>query len=106
MTVINRSLGCMWGRLILPGDHLVRTMYNPGLDGSPYSTALELPEALVFHLRSLGSATFITLGSGSAAFTSPSTPNMAAAAPAIQSFPSTVRVMSVSLLFLQARRPI
>src|SRR5580704_4850043 len=97
---MNRSLGCMCGRLIWPGDHLVRTMYSPGLDGSPYSTAVELPEALVVHLRSAGRLTFITFGSGSAAFTRPNSPNMEAAEAAINALRSNrVRVMSVSLTY-------
>src|SRR5260221_12828198 len=80
--------------LMCPGDHLVRTMYRPGLAGSPYSTAVELPDGLVVHLRFAGSVYASALGSGSAAFTRPNIPNMEAAEAAINRLRSNrVRVI-------------
>jgi hypothetical protein len=60
---------------------------------------VEFPEALVLHLMLSGSVTFITLGSGSAAFTRPNTPKIEAAEAAINILRSNrVRVMMFSLL--------
>ena len=39
-------------------------MYIPGLDGSPYSTAVELPEGLVLHLMLSGRLYLHDLGIG------------------------------------------
>src|SRR5512143_171601 len=57
----------MCGRLKLPGSHLMRMTYGPGLLGSPNSTAVSLvPAALRTHLISLGGTTSTAFGSTSA----------------------------------------
>jgi hypothetical protein len=82
-------------------------MYRPGFEGSPYSTAVELPDGLVVHLMFAGSVYANAFGSGSAAFTRPNNPKKDAAEAAIKTLRSNrVRVMSVSFLFLPTRRPI
>src|SRR5262249_51585566 len=53
-TVMNRSLGWKWGRLIWCGPHLIRTMYGPGLLGSPRITASFAPSGVSFHSIWLG----------------------------------------------------
>src|SRR5207247_2514122 len=55
MTTKKRSFGWKCGRLMLPGSHLMRTTYGPGLLGSPKSTACSLvPAAFRTHLTSAG----------------------------------------------------
>src|SRR5262249_55794025 len=54
-TTKKRSFGWKCGRLMLPGNHLMRTTYGPGLLGSPYSTACSfVPAAFRTHLMSAG----------------------------------------------------
>src|SRR5690242_11778 len=57
----------MCGRLKLPGSHLMRMTYGPGLLGSPNSTAVSfVPAELRTHLISLGGTTCTAFGSTSA----------------------------------------
>src|SRR4029077_1907075 len=67
ITTKNRSVLWMCGRLMLPGSHLMRMTYGPGLLGSPNSTACSLvPAELRTHLISPGGTTNTAFGSTSA----------------------------------------
>src|SRR5580704_8359169 len=69
ITVMKRSLGWKWGWLMWCGCHLVRTIYRPGLAGSPASIAWLAPPALSVHWILSGRVYERTFGSGAAAFT-------------------------------------
>src|ERR1700675_2379305 len=53
---------------MFPGNHLMRTTYGPGFDGSPNSTACSLvPAAFLTHLMSAGTVKSTAARSRSAA---------------------------------------
>src|SRR5438552_16182140 len=78
---MNLSFGWECGRLICPALHLVRTIYIPGLAGSPARIAWLLPLGLVVHWILSGGVILMAEGLSdltSAAVTEPSHRKVAA----------------------------